>query len=93
MSQVLTGAIFDIIIRLSQYYVGTRNRTVPEAFWDTIQRMQNMAIQPLDLLPPVDVTFSDYALAMLRAEEIANPSDPDDYRGLMLDVFTNRGNP
>ncbi len=86
MSQVLTGAMFDIIIRLSRHYVEKRGRTVPQAFWDTIQRMQNMAIQPLDLLPPVDVTFSDYALAVLRAEEIANPTDPDDYRGMMLDV-------
>ena len=91
MSQVLTGAMFDIIIRLSRHYVEKRGRTVPQAFWDTIQRMQNMAIQPLDLLPPVDVTFSDYALAVLRAEEIANPTDPDDYRGMMLDVFIKRG--
>ena len=53
--------------------------------------MQTMALQPLDLLPPVDVTFSDYALAVLRAEEIANPADPDDYRGMMLDVFIKRG--
>jgi hypothetical protein len=53
--------------------------------------MQNMAIQPLDLLPPVDVTFRDYALAVLRAEEIANPTDPDDYREMMIDVFIDRG--
>ena len=91
MSQVLTGAMFDILIRLSKHYVKDRKRTVPEAFWDTVQRMQNMAIQPLDLLPPVDVTFADYALAVLRAEEIVNPTDPDDYRGMMLDVFIKRG--
>ena len=91
MSQVLTGAMFDIIIQLSRHYVGVRGRTVPQAFWDTIQRMQNMAIQPLDLLPPVDVTFRDYALAVLRAEEIANPTDPDNYRGLMTEVFIARG--
>jgi hypothetical protein len=88
---VLTGAMFDILIRLSKYYVAKRDRTVPEAFWNTIQRMQFMAIQPLDLLPPVDVTFSDYALAVLRAEEIANPTDPDNYRGMMLDAFIDRG--
>ena len=83
--------MFDIILRLSKYYMAKRKRTVPQAFWDTIQRMQNMAIQPLDLLPPVDVTFRDYALAVLRAEEIANPTDPDDYRGMMLEVFQRRG--
>ena len=91
MSQVLTGAMFDIIISLSKYYVTVRKRTVPQAFWDTIQRMQNVAIQPLDLLPPCDVTFRDYALAVLRADEISSPTDPDDYRGAMLDGFVSRG--
>ena len=91
MSQVLTGAMFDIIISLSKYYVTVRKRTVPQAFWDTIQRMQNVAIQPLDLLPPCDVTFRDYALAVLRADEISSPTDPDDYRGAMLDAFVSRG--
>ena len=91
MSQVLTGAMFDIMIKLSKYYVAKRGRTVPQAFWETIQRMQNVAIQPLDLLPPVDVTFRDYALAVLRADEIASPTDPDDYRGMMLDCFIARG--
>jgi hypothetical protein len=54
-----------------------RKRTVPEAFWNTVQRMQNLAIQPLDLLPPVDVTFRDYAWAVLRADETTSPTDPD----------------
>jgi hypothetical protein len=91
MSEVLTGAMFDIVIELSKYYMKTRKRTAREAFFNTIQRMQHMALQPLDLLPPADVTFRDYALAVLRAEETANPTDPDDYRGQMLDVFVKRG--
>ena len=91
MSQVLTGAMFDILLRLLKHYGEDRKRTVARTFADTVQRMQNMAIQPLDLLPPVDVTFADYALAVLRAEEIVNPTDPDDYRGMMLDVFIRRG--
>jgi hypothetical protein len=89
-SQVLTGAMFDLIIRLSQHYMRTRKRSVAEAFWNTIQRMQSMAIQPLDLLPPVDVTFRDYAMAVLRTDEIASPVDPDGYRGMMLDAFIDR---
>ncbi|MGY4456573.1 serine protease [Bradyrhizobium sp. LB13.1] len=90
LSQVLTGAMFDIIIRLSRYYIDKRKRTKSQAFWDTIQRMQQMAVQPLDLLPPVDASFKDYALAVLRMEQIANPSDPDNYRGMMMDVFIDR---
>ena len=91
MSQVLTATMFDILIALSHYYMRERGHTVRRAFWYTIERMQRMAIQPLDLLPPVDVTFKDYALAVLRAEEIANPTDPDNYRGMMLDIFIERG--
>jgi hypothetical protein len=91
MSQVLTGAMFDIIVRLSEYYVNKRGRTPAESFWNTIQRMQGIAIQPLDFLPPIDVTFRDYALAVLRSDEIASPTDPDGYRAMMLDVFIKRG--
>ena len=50
-----------------------------------------LAIQPLDLLPPCAVTFRDYALAVLRAEQVANPTDPEGYRALMLDCFIARG--
>jgi hypothetical protein len=39
----------------------------------------------------VDATFRDYAIAMLRAEEIANPTDPDNYREMMFDIFAGRG--
>jgi hypothetical protein len=90
MSQVLTATMFDIIIRLSEYYVNNRKRSPAEAFWNTIQRMQGIALQPLDLLPPIDVTFRDYALAVLRSDEIASPTDPDGYRSMMLDVFIER---
>jgi hypothetical protein len=68
----------------------SKTTSAKEGFWYAIQRMQRMAIQPLDLLPPVDVTFRDYALAVLRAEEIANPTDPHDYRGMMLNIFQKR---
>lgn len=91
LSEVLTGAMFDIIIALSRYYIDVRKRKLLPAFWDTIQRMQQMAMQPLDLLPPVDVTFKDYALAVLRMEQIANPTDPDNYRGMMMEIFRGRG--
>jgi len=91
VSEVLTGAMFDIIRALSRYYIDVRKRKVPDAFWYTIERMQMIAIQPLDLLPPIDVTFTDYALAVLRAAEIAEPTDPSGYREMMLEVFAGRG--
>ena len=89
VSQVMTGAMFDILMKFSDHYVQNGN-TAREAFWHAIERMQRTVVQPLDLLPPVEVTFRDYALAVLRAEELSNPVDPENYYGLMLRVFRKR---
>ena len=96
LSQVLTGAMFDLILRISKQYIergqsGGKRISPADAFWDTIQRVQRMAIHPLDLLPPVEVTFRDYALAVLRAEEVAGPTDPHGFRPMTIDVFIKRG--
>ncbi len=101
VSQVMTGAMFDILLALTGRYLerqkadhkAGRRKSKPSAktcFWNAIQRMQRMTVQPLDLLPPVDVAFSDYARAVLRAHQLANPLDPHDYFGMMLDVFVAR---
>ncbi len=91
MSQVLTAAMFDIIRWLMAHYMTKRGEKAKDALWSTIRRMQCMAVQPLDLLPPADVMFEDYARAVLRAEQIANPTDPEGYRNMMIDVFVGRG--
>jgi hypothetical protein len=96
-SQVLTGAMYDILIAFSEHYMTEKDekrgkRESPKgAFWRSIQRMQRVTFQPLDLLPPVDVTFRDYAMAVLRSEELSNPTDPNGYRKMMIDVFRKRG--
>ena len=102
VSQVLTAAMFDILLELTRQYLqreqkrfkdGTSKRkpSAKRVFANAIQRMQRTVIQPLDFLPPVEVTFRDYALAVLRAQELAEPVDPHDYFGLMLKVFVKRG--
>lgn len=91
MSQVLTGAMFELLLRFSLHYENARGRPPGDAYWDAMQRIQRTAIQPLDFLPPVDVTFRDYALAVLRNQEIADPQDPHGYRDMMLEVFVRRG--
>ena len=90
VSQVLTGAMFDIIKELTRHYITKQKHSPKEAFWFAVDRMQRTAIQPLDLLPPVDVTFRDYALAVLRSEELSNPTDPYNYYEIMLNVFVKR---
>lgn len=95
VSTVLTGAMFQILVELANHYRTPSEEREPstpkEAFWYAIDRMQRTAIQPLDLLPPVDVTFRDYALAVCRSQRISDPLDPEDYYGMLIKVFRKRG--
>jgi hypothetical protein len=93
--------MFDILLALARHYredptdqpeapgeaIGRSPRQV---FWRAADRMQRMAIQPLDLLPPVEVTFRDYALAVCRSQQLADPSDPHRYLDLLIEVFRKR---
>lgn len=94
LSEVLTGAMFEILKELGDRYqrAGRRRgaRTPQQAFYYAAERMQRMAIQPLDLLPPVDVMFADYAKAVCRSQRLADPIDPDDYYDLLIKVFRKR---
>src|SRR5262249_6727818 len=92
LSEVMTGAMFDILrggfskhrerelIRFKEDRSSKPSDV--RALADTVPRMRMLAIQPLDLLPPCAVTFRDYALAVLRSEQVANPTDPSGYRAL-----------
>jgi hypothetical protein len=101
LSEVMTGTMFDILLAV---FARHRDRELARAKEDpkhrasdrlalarTVPRMQMLAIQPLDLLPPCAVTFRDYALAVLRSEQVANPTDPQGYRPMMIDIFIRRG--
>lgn len=95
LSKVLTGAMFDIVIKFAAQYVQResdegKNISPANALHYTTQRMQVIAIQSLDLLPPVEVTFADYARAVLRNLLIADPTDPRQYRNMIADVFVKR---
>jgi len=101
LSEVMTGAMFDILMRIFAKHQGnevkrakaggSKKPSDTRASADTVPRMQMLAIQPLDLLPPCSVTFRDYALAVLRAAQVTDPTDPMGYRELMLDCFIKRG--
>jgi hypothetical protein len=101
LSVVMTGAMFDILKgvfakhrddQAARVKAGELKKVSDRtALAQTVTRMQLLAVQPLDLLPPCSVTFRDYALAVLRSEQVANPTDPQGYRKLMLDVFVKRG--
>jgi hypothetical protein len=98
LSEVLTGAMFDILIEVARQYQREQTddsskyakATPKQAFWRAAERMQRMAIQPLDLLPPAEATFRDYALAVCRAQRLADPIDPRGYYDILLDAFRKR---
>jgi hypothetical protein len=101
LSEVLTGTMFDILKgvfakhredELARAKANpARKASDRRALATVVPRMQMLAIQPLDLLPPCSVTFRDYALAVMRAEQVANPTDPQGYGAMMLDIFVDRG--
>jgi hypothetical protein len=95
-SQVLTGAMFDILkeivaIRKTTKRSDGRLPSVKEALMLAVNRFRRVAFQPLDYLPPADVQFDDYIRAVLRADEIVDPEDKDGYRKAMIKAFKNRG--
>lgn len=59
--------------------------------WRTADSFRRIALQPLDICPPCDIQFLDYASAVLRNDELTNPVDSHGYRQIMLDVFHRRG--
>ncbi|MET0214586.1 MAG: serine protease, partial [Vicinamibacterales bacterium] len=67
-----------------------KRKSPVQVFFNAADRMQRMAIQPLDLLPPVEVNFRDYALAVCRSQRLADPLDPRDYYGMLIKVFLKR---
>jgi hypothetical protein len=102
MSEVMTGALYDILRgvfdKLTAEAAATRSanpaakgRSPGQILYSTCEIMQTLAVQPLDFLPPSSVTFRDYAIAMLRADEAANPLDKHGFRPMIQQIFVDRG--
>ncbi|TFG79800.1 MAG: hypothetical protein E4H23_04705 [Chrysiogenales bacterium] len=89
-SQVLTGAIYDLLKNIAKGYQGKVN----QKFWWATERLIRMALQPLDFCPPVDVRFADYARALARNFELYEPLDSkrrEAYAGFIKNIFLERG--
>jgi len=91
MSEVLTATMFDILRAFAKSYHKERKKTWPQTLFYTVEKMQQLSFQALDFLPPVDATFTDYARAVLRSYELANPYDPHNYYEVVLNAFHKRG--
>jgi hypothetical protein len=99
-SQVLTGAMFDIMMGLAADYRERKRKKLPAGtpetkplttLWSIADRMSRIALQSLDFCPPVDVRFSDYAEAVLAYDLLIHREDPYGERKMMREMFEARG--
>lgn len=94
-NHIKRGKAFEAAVEAGEvvpsYYQLINPTTVPKAFWWAAGRLRQVALQPLDLCPPCDIQFIDYARAVIRNAVITNPEDEHGYLPLMLDVFHSRG--
>lgn len=104
VSEVMTGAMFKILIGIAQKHMEknmpedigdddfeeSRVVTPAQALWWAADRFRRVALQPLDLCPPCDIQFIDYAKAVIRNDILTNPVDEQGYRDVMLNVFHER---
>jgi hypothetical protein len=88
-SQIMTGAMFEILARMTKLHLKKRNYR--GALWEATRRFNRIALRALDYCPPVDVQFIEYGRAMLRADEWVYPVDKFGYRTIIKEVFEKRG--
>jgi hypothetical protein len=90
-SEVLTGAMFQILARMTKLHKDKYHVSAKKALWRATQHLNSMAFRALDYCPPVDIQFIDYAQAVIRADQLAYPVDTYGYRKIAQKVFAKRG--
>jgi hypothetical protein len=88
-SQVMTGAMFEILARITKML--SEKQTTKQALWNATQQVNSMAFRALDYCPPVDIQYSDYVQALLKVNAVAYPTDPNNYKEWLPEVFKSRG--
>lgn len=100
VSQVMTGTMWQILTGIATKHLEKnlpddtkpeRKVTPAQALWWAADRFRRVALQPLDLCPPCDIQFIDYAKAVIRNDILTNPVDEQGYRPVMFKVFHERG--
>lgn len=97
-SQVLTSAMYRIFVFMLEAYLDPPKNehelkpdTLKQALYYATRRLQTTALHALDLLPPVDVRFADYARAVIRAFDMDDPIDRRQLRSKVISVFDEWG--
>jgi hypothetical protein len=98
VSQVMAGAMCQVLESITLKYLSKDSTTEYSASLRThtmalrwaIDHFRRMALQPLDLCPPCDIQFIDYAKAVIRNDILTNPVDDYGYRQVLMEIFHQR---
>ncbi len=90
-SEVLTGAMFQILARMTKVHINKYGVSAKKALWRATQHLNSIAFRALDYSPPVDIQFMDYAQAVVSADQLAYPVDIYGYMKIAQKVFAERG--
>lgn len=89
LSQVLSGALYTMMVRIYEdRRKGGRNPFQALAVAANI--FKRMIFRGLDYLPPGEISFADYARAIIASDEVSHPNDPQ-FRDTLAEQFVSRG--
>ena len=87
MLEIWTKRLVDVHAKGTPLH---RTRVADEGV-KTATNVLTMCIRAIDYLPPVDLSFDDFATALLAADEEVVPDDRHDYRGTLETAFRRYG--
>jgi hypothetical protein len=100
-SEILTGVYYDLLQYLyvrnlkeisRKSSAGKRNQQQAiQALFRAASQTANVMLRAIDYCPPVDLRYDEYARALLRADEVAYPSDSYGVRTELKRIFRQRG--
>lgn len=91
LSLKLSTAIYDALCAMQEQRLRDGERNKVAALKLARRALQRMVVRGFDYLPPADGTFGDFGLAILAADEIANPADSLKFRKIVRDTLVKHG--